>query len=173
MGPNHAIGVPVPDVLILIACVVVLTLLLGLPLLLKPDSPIPDIIGFGILAAFVLFYVWSMGDWWIILPILAVLALMAWLDREGQEARPERETGMSDRTRLRFRLWRAAHYVQLALIAFVLISFATGFAATALRPIVSCMVIMMVAGAAFRFSCVRSARRDRRVLAGAAGPVET
>jgi hypothetical protein len=118
----------VPELAILMLCVVLLTFLLGIPLLLKPDSLIPDIISFGILSVVVMAFIWSSGDYWIVLPILAVMAFVAWLDRDGQatpvgkSAAPQPAEGrrgegaarVSDRTRLRLRLWRVANHLGLA-----------------------------------------------------------
>jgi hypothetical protein len=148
-------------VLILILVVPLPILLIGLPLLFRLGSPVPDLVGFAMLAAVILFYIWSMDAWWIILPIVALVALVVRLDRQGQEARPDGETGPSARTRLLLRLWRTAHHVQQVLIVFILISFASGFGVAALGFVVSCMMIMLVASQLFRFSLARSARRDR------------
>ena len=175
-----------PDVLILIVCVALLTLALGLPLLLKRDSLVPDIIAFGILAVAVVAFVWATGAYWITLPISALIAFVAWLDR-GEQNRPttlcdEGEnrrrdalgggaTGANGRTQLRLRLWRAAIRVQLALVACVLILSAAGFIRS-IALIVPWMVIVAVAMVAFRFSFFRSCRRDELALAGETGATE-
>ena len=166
------------ETLILVLCVALLTLSLGLPLLVKPDSLVPDMVAFGILAAVVLAFAWGTGAYWIILPILAVIAFVAWLDGErqsgpaapagksGSRQAPEggpgdSGTGPSDRTRLRLRLWRAANGLQLALLAGVVVLIATGIGG---RPfdLVPWLMVAMVATAAFRFSFYRSCRRDER-----------
>jgi hypothetical protein len=173
----------VPDLLILIVCVALLTLALGLPLLLKRDSLVPDIIAFGILAVAVVAFIWATGAYWIIFPILALIAFVAWLDRGGQnrpttlgneggnrrrDALGGGGSGANGRTQLRLRLWRAAIRVQLALVACVLILPAAGFM-WSVGLIVPWMVIVAVAMGAFRFSFFRSCRRDELVLAGEAG----
>lgn len=167
-------AMPVLETLILIFCLALLTLLLGLPLLLKPDSPIPDMIGFGILTLVVLAFVWSTGAYWIILPILAVVAFVAWLEREGQggpEGGGGGGTALSDRTRRRLRLWRAANLLQLALLAGVVALIVSGIGTRAV-DLVPWMLVTMVATAALRFSFYRSCRRDHRALAGETRRVE-
>ncbi len=52
-----------------------LLVVLGLPLLLEPDSPVPDLIGFFILAAMIGVCSWGMGAWWILVPVAALVAL--------------------------------------------------------------------------------------------------
>lgn len=182
-------GILVLETLILIFCVAPPILLLGLPLLVRPDSPIPDLIAFGILTLFVLACVGGTGAYWIILPILAVIAFVAWLDGEGQSGpaapagkggsrqTPEGSggdagTGLSDRTELRFRLWRAANRLQFALVAGVVVLIATGFGIRTVVNLVPWMMVMMVATAAFRFSFYRSCQRDERALAGETRLVE-
>jgi len=180
---RYDIAILVPDVLILIVCVALLTLALGLPLLLKPDSLVPDIIAFGILAVAVLAFIWVMGAYWITLPILALVAFVAWLDR-GEQSRPATlgdeggnrgrdalgggATAANGRTQLRLRLWRAAILVQMALVACVVILPAAGFMRS-IELIVPWMVIVTVAMVAFRFSFFRSCRRNQRAAAGEAG----
>lgn len=163
----------VPGALILILCMVLLTLVLGLPLLLKPDSLVPDIIAFGILGVAVLAFVWGTGAYWIAIPILALVAFVAWLDREGQnvpatlsnEGEDGRRdgpgggaTGANRRTGLPLRLWRTALVVQTALVACALILPAAGFIGF-VELILPWMVITMVAMAAFRYSFYRSCTR--------------
>jgi hypothetical protein len=161
-------GMLVIEMLILILCMALLILLLGLPLLVRPDSPIPDMIGFGILTFLVLAFVWSSGAYWIILPILALVGFVAWLDREGKSG-PEScgggECGLSDRTKLRLRLWRAAIGLQFALLVGVVAQIATGIGMRSM-DLVPWMLVTMVATVAFRFSFYRSCRRDQRALAG-------
>lgn len=181
-------GILVLATLILILCMALLTLSLGLPLLVKPDSPIPDMIAFGVLTFIVLAFVWGTGAYWIILPILALVAFVAWLDREGQSgpvapagkggsrqtsegSRGDGGTGLSARTRLRFRLWRAANRLQLAVLVGVVALIATGIGMRSV-DLVPWMVITMVATAAFRFSFYRSCQRDQRALAGETGLME-
>ncbi len=167
----------VPETLILILFVALLILALGLPLLVGPDSLVPDIVAFGILTVVVLGFAWGTGAWWILLPILALVAFVVWLERGGDRQAPENGSGggngWTSRTTLRFRLWRAANRLQLALIACVLAFSATGFALTAVMPLIAWMVVAMVAAAAFRFSFYRACRHDRRTLAGAAEAMET
>src|SRR4051812_47720477 len=94
--------------LILIAGMALFTLLIGLPLLLPRNSPIPDTIGLFVLAVAVLAFAWLEGSWWTLLPVLAIAALVSWMDRKPEQP-PYPETGMSERSRARFRLWRAAN----------------------------------------------------------------
>jgi hypothetical protein len=144
--------------LILIILMALLVVVLGLPLLLGSDSPIPDYIGFGIVAAAVGFFVWS-GIWWILLPIAFLVALVVWMDSGGQDAPADPagldRRGWSARTRLRFGLWCAAILAIPALIAsvFILPDGSVGI-------VMSTMVIVMAAMSLFRFSFCRSARRD-------------
>jgi len=150
----------VSSVLILIAFVVPMTLLLGLPLLLKPDSPIPDMIGFGLLAVFVGLAVWATGAWWILLPILALASWLVWLDKAGEAApaapaAPGRN-GWSWRTRLRFRLWVAANAATPVLVV-SLFFLPAGSASSMVLP---GLAIAVTASMLFRFSFWRAARRD-------------
>lgn len=167
----------VPETLILILFVALLILALGLPLLVGPDSLVPDIVALGILTAVVLGFAWGTGAWWIFLPILALGALLVWLERGDDRQVPENGSGggngWSNRTALRFRLWRGANFLQLALIACVLAIGATGFGLTAVKPMIAWMVVTMVAAAAFRFSFYRACRQERRTLAGSAEAMET
>ena len=145
--------------LILVACMVLVVVLLGLPLLLRPDSPIPDVIGFGILAAWILFCVWTVALWWVLIPVLGLVGLAVWLDRERPGARAAATLdgrGMSARTRQRFRLWRVANVTILALGASVFF-LPAGSAGGLILP---GLMIAMVAVALFRFSFYRSWRRD-------------
>lgn len=166
-----------PETFILVIFIALLTLALGLPLLVKPDSLVPDIFALGILTVVALGFAWGMGAWWILLPILALVAFVVWLDRSGDRQAPENGSGggngWSTRTTLRFRLWRAANRLQLALIACVLAFSATGFGLTAVTPMIAWLVVTMVAAAAFRFSFYRACRHDRRALGGGAGAMET
>lgn len=153
-------------VLTLIACMVLLVLALGLPLLVGPDSPVPDIIAFIILAAMVAAGVWSTGAWWILLPILALVALVVRMDREGRDAPVDHAAAgrarMSTRTRLRFRLWCAANLATPALIASIFI-LPSGSAGAIVLP---CLMIAMAAMILFRFSFCRSARRNEDAMFG-------
>lgn len=164
-----------PDVLILIVCVVLLTLALGLPLLLKPDSVLPDILVFGILAVAVLVFVWGTGAYWIFLPILALLAFVAWLERDGQnwpnagrDALDGGAAGTNGPSQLRLRLWRTAIRVQIALVACVVILPVAGVTRS-VQLIVPWMVVVLVAMVAFRFSFFRASRRDQLALPGETG----
>ena len=176
-----------PDVLILIVCVTLLALALGLPLLLKPDSLIPDIIAFAIVAAAVLAFVLGTGAYWITVPISALVAFAAWLERGGRnwprtladggvnrraEGPGAGVAGTNGRTRFRFGLWRAAIRVQMAIGACVVILLATGLTRF-LELIVPWMAIVGVAMVVFRFSFFRSCRRDELDLAGEAGATES
>jgi hypothetical protein len=160
--------------LLLIACMVLLVFLLGLPLLLRPDSPVPDIVALGLLAVIVLAFAWGTGAWWILLPILALAALLAWLDRRDEtalrDAGPDGGEERSRRTLSRFRLWRAAHHVQFALIVSVFVLPAVGAGKAIGTAIVPCMVIALAMGALFRFAFVRSCRRDERAAPRANWP---
>ena len=159
-----------PDALFLILFIALLILALGLPLLVRPDSLAPDIVTLGILTAVVLGFAWGMVAWWILLPILALMAFVVWLERGDRQA-PEDGNGWSDRITLRFRLWGAANLLQLVLIACVLAFSATGFGLTAVKPMIAWMVVTMVAAAAFRFSFYRACRHDRHTPTG--GAMET
>lgn len=146
----------VTEVLILIAGATLLTLSLGLPLLLRTDSLVPDMIGLGALAIAVLAYVWSFGIWWTLLPVLAIFALVAWMDRKGEEE-PYSETGMGNRTRLRFRLWAAANALAIIPLGLVVLALATGVGAESVEDVLlPLLLVMLVASSAFRFSYNRS-----------------
>lgn len=157
-----------PDVLILIliAIVIPMTLLLGLPLLLRPDSRIPDMIGFGLLAVFVGISVWATGAWWILLPILALASWLVWLDERGQQApaaptAPDR-AGWNARARLRFRLWCTANAATPVLV--VSLFFLPAGSVTSI--VLPGLMIAMAASSVFRFSFYRAARRDPDALRG-------
>jgi hypothetical protein len=147
--------------LLLIFCMVLLALALGLPLILEADSAIPDILSLGILAAMVAVYIWGTDDWWILLPVLLLVALTVRLEREGPpaDAMPQSDGGMSRRTRRRFRLWRIALCVQ----AVLLVAFATLFmldqGPVAVAFALPALVIAMVAMTLFRFSFHRACAR--------------
>ncbi len=153
------IGCGVPELWIMIAIVLLMPLMLGLPLLLKPDSPIPDRLGFGLLAVMLLFCMWSLGLWWVLLPILALVALVAWLDREGPAPKGAAAAGdgprLGARLRLRLRLWGAARLASLALIV-SLFFLPAGSASTIVLP---GLMIGMAATTLFRFSFARALRR--------------
>jgi hypothetical protein len=117
----------------------------------------------------VLGFAWGMGAWWILVPILGLVTLAAWLDKADRTApREDRpgNTGISGPARLRFRLWHAAQYLQLALIASVFVLPAAGAGKAVGTVIAPCMAIALAAGALFRFGFVRSCRRDERAAAG-------
>ena len=128
---------------------------LGLPLLIRTESHVPDMIGLGILVAAVLAYVWAFGIWWTLLPVAAIFALIAWMDREPG-AQPDPENGMSDRTRLRFRLWAAANGLSAIPLALVIWAIATGSGAVVKDLLLPSLLVMVVASSAFRFSYNRS-----------------
>lgn len=145
-------------VLILVACMVLLVLALGLPLLLRPDSPVPDILGGGVWAAMILYGFWMEALWWVLLPILALIGLTVWLDKAsaGEAPLAVDRRGMSARTRLRFRLSRLANLAILALIVSLFV-----LPAGSTRPyLFPAMLIGMSAMVLFRFSFYRSWRRD-------------
>jgi hypothetical protein len=153
-----AIEAGMTEVLILIAVVTLLTLALGLPLLLKPDSLIPDLIVFVLLAAYVAFAIWASGAWWVLLPILALAAWVVRFDDAGPAAPADPfldARGMSARTRLRFRLWRIAKLAILVPIA-AFFFLPPGNAST----ILACMTVALVAAQLFRFSFYRAWQRD-------------
>ena len=147
------------ELLILFVLMALLIVVLGLPLLLGSDSLVPDYLGFGIVALAVGWFVWD-GLWWILPPIAALVALVVRLDKGGgdapaEPASPER-SGWSARTRLRFRLWCAASLaVPLLIACFFLLPDGTG-----VWVAIPGLVIAMAAMSLFRFSFVRSARRD-------------
>jgi len=159
-------------VLILFALMVLLVVVLGLPLVLESDSPVPDFIGVFILAAIVAIYVWGGGAWWILLPIAALLAWVVWLDKAGRAAPAAPAAldhrGWSARTRLRFRLFCAANLAIPALIASLFV-LPEGSAGAFVVPL---LVIAMAAMSLFRFSFYRAARRDEEAPALEAGPME-
>jgi hypothetical protein len=160
-------------VLGLILAAVLFVVALGLPLLLRKDSLVPDMIGLGILGSAVLAYVWSFGIWWTLVPVAAIFALVAWMDREGEE-KPYPETGMSARTRLRFRLWVAANALSLIPLALLVLAMATGIGApTATGILIPSMLVMLVASSAFRFSYNRSIPGEPRAMADTPPPPET
>lgn len=55
---------PPAEVLVLIACVALLALMLGLPLLPHEDSLIPDLMTFGLLGMVSLAFLWGTGAYW-------------------------------------------------------------------------------------------------------------
>ena len=148
-----------PDALILIPIVLLIIVALGLPLLVRRDSLVPDIVALGILTVFVLGCAWGMGAWWIFVPIFAIVGFVAWLDRGGGLALDDRSGGG---TTLRLRLWRAAQRLQLLLMVCALLLGATGFGLRAIQPVIAWGVVMWVAAAAFRFSFYRASRRSGR-----------
>ena len=147
--------------LILFACMVLLVFVLGLPLLLRPDSPIPDIIAFCLLVAMVAAFIWGTGAWWILLPILALVALTVRLDRPAPAADlPEAGAGMSRPVRLRFRLWRWAIGASFALTISVFVLPAVGQGRAVTGVVVPLMMVAMTAMALFRFAFTRACRRE-------------
>jgi L-asparagine transporter-like permease len=156
---------PLAEVLILMLGVTVLTLLLGLPLLPPKESLIPDMIGLGILTVAVLAFVWRTGIWWVLLPVLALAALVAWMDRADHDASLERSAS-ANRTRLRFQLVRASNRLTLVVLVVLvidLIAMATEVrGAIILELIVPWLLVTMVATALFRLSYSRAWDRDMR-----------
>jgi hypothetical protein len=146
------------ELLILIICMGLLIAVLGLPLILGSDSPIPDYLGFGILAVPVALFVWG-GVWWILLPIAFLAALVIWMDRGGQHATVDPAAldhrGWSGRTRLRFRLWCLALFAPPLLFGSIFV-----LPEGSLLIVVPSMVVAMAAMSLFRFSFYRSAMRD-------------
>lgn len=151
-------------VLILVVGMVLLVVVLGLPLLLDSDSPVPDYLGFGILAAMIALFIWTMGDWWIMVPILALVALTVRLDRKGRETPADPASldrrGWSARTRLHLWLWGAALLAIPALFASLFI-LPQGRAGPVVAP---CLMIAIVASTLFKFGFHRSVRRDHGAL---------
>lgn len=148
-------------ILILIACMVLLVVVLGLPLLLGYDSPVPDYFGFGILAVAAAMITWGLGVWWTLIPIAALAVFVIWLDSGGQDApagpAPLDHRGWSARTRLRFRLWIAAN---LAIPALIASPFVLPEGSGSPELFFAGLVIAMTAMSLFRFSFCRSVRRD-------------
>jgi hypothetical protein len=159
----------VPDALILIPVVALIIVALGLPLLVRQNSLVPDSVGFGILSLVVLGCAWGMGAWWIFVPILAIVGFVIWLDR-GSRRSPE--DGSDGGATLRLRLWRAAQRLQLVLMVCGLALFATGFGLRAAEPVIAWGVVMWVAAAAFRFSFCRACRHDSRTRSDAPEAME-
>ena len=156
--PDDAIEPGMIEVLILIAVVTLLTLTLGLPLLLRPDSLVPDLIAFGLLAVYVAFAIWASGAWWILLPILALAAWVVRFDDAGPAAPADPgpdARGMSARTRLRLRLWRIARFAFLVPVA-AFFFLPPGNA----NNVLACMTVALVAAQLFRFSFYRAWQRD-------------
>lgn len=157
-GPDCAISGPVLEIVILIICMGLLIAVLGLPLILGSDSPVPDYLGFGILAVPVAWFVWG-GLWWILLPIAALVALVIWINRGGKDAPADPaaldQRGWSARTRLRFRLWCLALFAPPLLFASLFV-----LPEGSLMLVVPLMVVAMAAMSLFRFSFYRSAMRD-------------
>ncbi len=152
------------DVLILIVCIALLTLALGLPLLFRPDSELPDMLCLGFFALIVLYFAWSKGDWWILLPCAAFVALVLWMDRDRPDLplpdpSPGRY-GMSERTWLRFQLWRWANRVGSALVYGSIILLLMDWRVISLGLAVNLLLISLVASNLFRVSFYRSVRRD-------------
>lgn len=148
------------NLILMIVCVILLIPAVGLPLLLKPGSPVPDYIGLGLLAAMIAFAIWTAGDWWLLLAIAALVALVIRMDRDGQ-ASPVAyadldRRGWSKRTRLHLRLGCASQLAGLALLGslFILPAYITRtFAFPG-------MIIVFTAMSLFRLSFYRSWRRD-------------
>jgi hypothetical protein len=162
----------VPQVLILIAGAVLLTLVLGLPLLLRKDSLIPDMIGLVILGVVVLGFVWLTGLWWTLVPVLAIAALVAWMDGKPEET-PHPQTGMSERTRARFRLWQASNWLNFILFGLIILAMATGGGGgSGMRVVPPLLLVMLVASSAFRFSYNRSIRSEPRAAGEPLSPAE-
>ena len=147
------------EIAILIICMALLIAVLGLPLVLGSDSPIPDYLGFFILAAVIAWFVWS-GGWWILPPIAALVALTVWLDRAGRDAPVDSAAldhrGWSARTRLRFRLWCLSLLAPLLLIGSLFVA-----PQGSLVILISCMPVAIAAMSLFRFSFYRSMMRDQ------------
>ena len=144
--------------MILIICMGLLIAVLGLPLVLGSDSPIPDYLGFGIVAVPVALFVWG-GVWWILLPIAVLVAVVIWMDSGGRQAPADPAAldhrGWSARTRLRFRLWCLALLAPPLLFASIFV-----LPQGSLMIVVPLMVVAMAAMSLFRFSFYRSAMRD-------------
>jgi hypothetical protein len=146
------------ELVILIICMGLLIAVLGLPLVLGSDSPIPDYLGFGIVALPVAWFVWG-GVWWILLPIAFLVALVIRMDKGGQQAPVDSAAldhrGWSGRTRLRFRLWCLALLGPPLLFASIFV-----LPEGSLAIVIPSMVVALAAMSLFRFSFYRSAMRD-------------
>ncbi len=156
------------ELILMIAIILLIPFALGLELLLRPGSPVPDYLGYGLWAAMILFCIWSQALWWVLLPILALIALFVWLDRDRsgpREAPPALDgRGMSRRTRLRFRLGCASQLVLPVMIASLFI-LPAGSLRNVFFPV---LLIAMTGMVLFRASFYRSWRRDALDRAGAA-----
>lgn len=166
--PCYAFAVLQP--LILILLLVLLVVALGLPFLLGPDSRAPAIISYSLLGAYVAATIWATRAWWVLLPILVLVAWVVRWDRRAQTA-PIMEAkldakGWSRMTRLRFRLWCAANLAIPALI----VSLFVLPAGSAIAFVIPSMAIVLAAMALFRFSFYRSALRDYEAAPGPAAP---
>ena len=147
-------------VLGLILAAVLTVVALGLPLLLRRDSPIPDMIGHVILAFLVLGFVWISRVWWMLPAIVGIAALVVWMDR-GKAEPARQDTDRSDRTRLRLRLWLAAVCLMVVTVALLWGSLLTGIGlGSIMKLVVPTLLLLLVASQAFRLSYYRSCRRD-------------
>jgi L-asparagine transporter-like permease len=164
---------PLASVLALVIGLAVVVLVLGLPLLLPKDTLVPDMIGLGVLAAAALAFVWLTGVWWTLLPILALAALVAWIDKAGRDP-PLDESALGERTRLRFQMVRASTRLTLVVLVVVLVAMATEVGGAILvERIVPWLLVAMAATALFRLSYNRACDRDMRARgAEAANAVE-
>ncbi len=153
------------DGLLISAALVLAVLWLGLPLLLKPGSWIPDIIGVAVMAAVIGFVIWSSGNWWILLPVLALVALVVWMDRRDAaltDRRPFEGRNLSRQSLSRLRLWRNANRTGMALLAGIILLVATGSGRAIGNLIVPVLLISMLTTSAFGFAFSRSAARDEQ-----------
>ncbi len=159
------------DLILMIAIILLIPFALGLPLLFRPGSIIPDLIAAVLMACLIGVYIWSSGDLWIVVPILGLLVLVGWMDRRDRALtdRPLAEgRSMSRQSWFRLRLWRAANRAGLLLLAGVLLLIMTGSARPVGNLIAPVLLLSMLTTCAFRFGFYRSAERDEGAPAGAA-----
>ena len=147
------------EVLLLIAVMVLLVGLLGLPLLVKPESRIPDYIGCGLMAVIVLGYAWSASAWWVLLPVAGVIALVLWLDRRRIPDEPGVDGAGRDRAQQRFLYLRLANRIGFLICLGAVVIFGSGARLVPVDVIIGCLLTSLVATTAFRLSYNNAVRR--------------
>lgn len=150
--------------LILIVCLGALVVTYGLSTSLGSDSPLPDRIGFFVLAVMVATCCWLIGAWWVLAPVAALVLWVHWLDKDIRDGPADLSTlderGSSGRTRIRRLRLMVAVIVAAALFGAIFILPATGADFAILELLIPSFVVALVAMGLFRFSYYRSVRRD-------------